>query len=92
MVSTMKVGPLEAECTEPPAELQTRLRQFCNARMPALPGSPDPGGLIRREAEATSLLSILENATDHFVIRRGPALVSALVADPLMEQEALGII
>ena len=92
MVSTMKVGPFEAGCTEPPAELQTRLRQFCDARMPALPGSPDPGGLIRRESEATSLLSILENATDHFVIRRGPALVSALVADPLMEQEALGII
>lgn len=92
MVSTMKVGPLDAGCTEPPVQLQTRLRQFCNARVPALPGSPDPGGLLRREAEATSLLSILENATDHFVIRRGPALVSALVADPLLEEEALGII
>lgn len=92
MVSTMKVGPLDAGCTEPPVELQTRLRQFCDARMPALPGSPDPGGLIRREAEATSLLSILENATDHFVVRHGPALVSALVADPLIEEEALGII
>ena len=105
MVSTMVVRPLEPGCTEPPADLQARLRLFCDERN----RSPAGGScsLVRREAEISAMISMHQRAPeipdfelpdDLVVMRVVDALVSppftiavlnALVDDPLLGENGV---
>ena len=105
MVSTMVVRPLEPGCTEPPADLQARLRQFCDERN----RSPAGGScsLVRREAEISAMISMHQRAPeipdvelpdDLVLMRAVEALVSppftiavlnALVDDPLLGENGV---
>ena len=55
MASTMVVRQLEAGCTQPPADVQARLRRFCEERVP---GEGGAGSLLRRVVEGGALVSI----------------------------------
>ena len=101
----MVVRPLEPGCTEPPADLQARLRQFCDERNWSPPGGLS--SLVRREAEISAIISMHQRAPeipdfelpdDLVLMRVEEALVSppftsavlnALVDDPLLGENGV---